>query len=160
MFEAVANGVVCVPREIYAVHRLQEEMIEVEVLVLLRFTTLLGIHEFEFVPGTESEFRTGLRADTYPVKTLGSRLRAVGLDGNRETDEVECRHRFSVELEQRLAARANEKRVNTRLRRLWQRSGYRSSKVVRSAEAGSPRPVRSDKVSVAEAADRTSTVLL
>jgi hypothetical protein len=53
MLEAKAHRQLCVVSLLWTVHRLQEKMVEFEVLEETRFRTLLRIHELQFVTGPE-----------------------------------------------------------------------------------------------------------
>src|SRR5437868_12452755 len=73
-----------------AVHRLQEEVGEVEALVAVRLGTVLGIDQLELVACGDHQRSGGFRTHAQPVDSRRRRDRAVGLDRDLEAGRVEC----------------------------------------------------------------------
>ncbi len=71
----------------------------------------LRIDQLQLVARRQHQRRGGLRADADPVEAGRRRLRAVGLDRDREAAGVERVDQRGVELEQRLAAGADDEAV-------------------------------------------------
>src|SRR5947199_5012622 len=87
---------------IRTVHRLQEEMAEVETGVALGLTAFLAVHELQFVAPRDNELCVRLGADADPVDPRGYGQRAVRLDGDLEVVPVQRVDQRRVQLEQRL----------------------------------------------------------
>jgi hypothetical protein len=90
MCEAVLNGKLCVLFTTRAVHRLQEKVLEVKMLVKLRLGILLREDEFQFMPGAQDQLRVSLRTHTNPINSQWCRPRAVCFDGNFKSFLMKC----------------------------------------------------------------------
>jgi hypothetical protein len=91
-----------------AVHRLEEEMIEIERLEFLRRRPGLGVHELELIALPLNQLRPGLRADADPVYGIGGGPRPIGLDGHVEALLMKALYERLVQLEKRLASRTDD----------------------------------------------------
>ena len=128
-----------------------------------RASKLLGLgarlreHQLELVALLQHQLRAGLGRDAHPVEPLGRRPGAVGLHRHLEAARVQRVHQRRVELQQRLAAGADDelalgRAVPRQVDRVRQRVGARER-----AAAGA---VGAHEVGVAEAADGPLAVAL
>src|SRR6266567_5082919 len=91
------------------VHRLKKEMLERKMLELRRRRSRLRIHQLQFIPALLHQFRPALGAHADPVDPRRGFHRAVGLNRDLESLGMQGGNKARVELQQRLAARANHK---------------------------------------------------
>lgn len=84
MLKAVLHRLRRVQGPIGAIHRLQEEMLEREVLEQVGTSPLLRKHELEFIPSSQRKICPRLRTHADPVKIGGGRFRAVCLNRHLE----------------------------------------------------------------------------
>src|SRR4051794_24388264 len=141
------------------VHRLEEEMPEVERGVPLGLGALLRVYQLELVARAHSERRLCLRAHAYPVE-LGRRIhRAIGLDRDFEPRRVQCPDQRRIELKERLASGADHERPRGRIPGgPWGGDG-RGQRVGRG-ELAAAGTVRADELRVAEPAHGLGPILL
>jgi hypothetical protein len=125
--QAVAKGSIQVLLKVGTVQRLQEEVLEGQMNVVVRRGARLGVDQLEFVALTDHQFRVRLGADTDPIDAGRWHQRAVGLDRDDESAVVQRPYCFLVQLQQRFAAGADDE-----------------SPVVVAADV--PRPDRSDGI--------------
>src|SRR5712692_1158129 len=104
MREAVAHSQRRVARALGPVHRLEEEVAEVEPDIALGLGAPLREYELELVAASHHELGAGLGADADPVDPRRDQTSAVRLDGHFEAPAVHPDDERLVELEQRLAA--------------------------------------------------------
>src|SRR5512147_1173577 len=92
------------------VHRLEEEVREVERLeaLRLRIRLTLRVDELQLVTAGEHERRVGLGTHADVIDAFGRGLRAVRLDGDLEAAGVQRPHGLRVELEEGLTAGAHD----------------------------------------------------
>src|SRR5262249_23099384 len=102
-----------------------------------------------------NELRADLWAATDPVNPRRRDPRSVGLDRDLESDRVQGDHQFFVQLQERLAAGANDKRGRPVAGGvLFPLGGDSSCESVCGRKLSTPRAVGSDEIRVAKAADR------
>lgn len=89
----VGHAVVCGGLGVFgllgAVHGLEEEVLEVQVLDVGGREVRLGVDEFEFVAPGGQEAGAGFGADAEPVDAGGGLSGAVGFDGDHEAAGME-----------------------------------------------------------------------
>src|SRR6185312_1607536 len=158
MGEAEIDGERGVARALRPVHRLQEEMAERQALEILGRDSGLRKDQLQLVAGAERERRARLGADADPVEAAGRRAGAVGLDGDREALGMERLDERTVELEQRLAAGADDEARRRRLGGPGAADG--AGELRRRRETAAARAVGADEIGVAEAAYRVGAVRL
>src|SRR5260221_418413 len=156
MREAEAHGEGGVARAIGPVNRWQEEMAERQRLEFLGIDAVLRKHQLQLVAGSERRRGAGLGADADPVEPARRRAGAVGLDGDGEAFGMERVDQDRVELQQRLAAGADDEGPRPRLG--GPGAAHRGSEVERSGEAPAAGPVSADEIGVAEAARRGGAI--
>jgi hypothetical protein len=88
MLQAIRDGALRVFEHFGPVHRLQQKMLESEVLVCGR-RHALRIDELELVAAPHLERRIGLGTDAHPVEARGQLERAVGLDRHLESARMQ-----------------------------------------------------------------------
>lgn len=108
MLEAVGYGALRVPLATGAIHGLQEEVREVEMLEAIWLRSFLGEHELQFVACSKDEVGTRLGADTQPVQPARRGLGPVGLNGYFEAPLLKSSDEHVVQLQQRLTTRAHD----------------------------------------------------
>lgn len=96
------------------IHRLQEEVPEVEVGEAFRFRSLLRKDQLEFMSRTEYKLRPGFRADAHPIDATGRRLRAVRFNGDLEAELMQGRDKIIIELQQRFTTSADNEAADVR----------------------------------------------
>src|SRR5579871_1233367 len=114
MLQAIAQSEFGVFLATWAIHWLQEEVPEVQMLEALRLCSLLREDELQFLPGLEDERCARLGTHANPINAGRRQLRAVGFDGNLKALGVQCPDQRFVKLEQRLAPGADDEAL-----RLW-----------------------------------------
>jgi hypothetical protein len=97
-----------IPGYVRPIHGLEKKIIEVECLELLRHGAWLRKYELDLASCRLNERRSRLRADAYPVDAVRCRLRSVGFDSQGETPVVYRADECVIDLEQRLAAGADD----------------------------------------------------
>src|SRR2546422_79970 len=131
---------------------------ESEMLEALGLGTRLREHELQLIAAFYDERRAGLGADADPVDAVRHRLRAVGFDRDAKPALVQRLEERRIELQERLAAGANDEAVlfhavrPGREHRVSERHGV--------GEATAPRSVGAHEVGIAEAAHRGRAILL
>ena len=108
VLEAVAQGESGVGLDFRPVHGLEEEVLEIEPFQSLRRHIGLGEDELQLLTSTQEKFRPSLRADRDPVDSRGRPHRTIGLYGDFEPPLLESGDEPIVELQQRLAASADD----------------------------------------------------
>ena len=117
---------------------------------------ILGVDELEFITARLRKRRITLRADAEPVDPGRCRDRTVALDADLETTRVQRLYRGLIELQQGLAARADD--IAALASRPCRRHGI--GEVIGARKLATARPVGADKIGVAETTYRVGTVLL
>src|SRR5471030_3006637 len=87
-----------------AVHRLNEEIVEVQAFVGRQVLLGLRDYDLDFIALADHQLGTHLRADADPVDAGRHRQGAVGFDGDLEAHRVHRGDQLQVQLQQRLAA--------------------------------------------------------
>src|SRR6185503_20463945 len=100
--EAVLDRRSCVFGEVRTVHRLQEELLEVQRLQRRRIERRLRKYQLQLIAAAENPFRSGLRTHADPIDATRRRLRPVRLDGDLEADCVQGVDGIGVQLKKRL----------------------------------------------------------
>ena len=90
-----------------SVHRLKEEVLEIEFLVHFRTCANLRENEFQFVPRAKFEFRMCFWAHTYPINVRTCGLGPICFDGYLEPDSVESIDQRLIQLEEGFTSSAN-----------------------------------------------------
>ena len=150
MGEAVGDGVAGVVGESRSVHRLEKEILEVEVLEQRRIEIRLRKNELELAAACLNQGGPRFWADTNPVQTCWCWLSAVCLDSNREPSLVQGIDRRVVELEQRFATGANDEALVLFVDRPSR--GNRRSEVAGGRKLAAVGP-DSNKIGITEVAD-------
>ena len=141
-----------------AVHRLQEEVVEVAVARSARAAPpSCGIDELQLVAASEHGLGPGLRADADPVESRRA-ASSVPLVSTAISKPPACSASISVgvELQQRLAAGADDEAAGPAVGAAGQCAATRAGQVVGGAELAAAGAVGADEVGVAEPADRAS----
>lgn len=110
MGQAIVQRGLSVGLDVWAVHWLEHERFKIQSRKTLRPRQFLRIDQLEFVSVSERQFGAGLWAHADPIKSAGGWLRAVRFDGNLNPHGMERVDRRLVELQQRLASSADDKR--------------------------------------------------
>jgi N-glycosylase/DNA lyase len=159
MLQTVADSGVSVDVRVRAVHRLHDEAREVETHQGVEVETILRKHYFQFVTAALEELGPGFGRDAHPVNANRHGVCAVRLDGDGKAHGVEGVDELGVELQGRLAARADQPRSvprgRTSTRPACGRSVRQRLRRVVSAAAGT---IDADEVGVAERAGRRCAV--
>ncbi len=160
MREAVGDRARDVGVELGAVHRLQEEVLEVGVGEALRRGVRLRVDELELVAAQQHGGRARLGADADPVDAVGRLERAVRLDGDLEARLVQ-----RADERRRPSAGAARRRCRRRAacrgrRRLGHCAATASASSCGGVELAAAVAVGADEVGVAERADGRGAVLL
>src|ERR1700722_14732925 len=108
MFEAICQRKGRVLFTGRTIHRLQVEMPKLHLLELLGFGAGLRIDQLQLISATLLKPCAGLWADANPTESGRNGDGSVGLNGNFKTAGVQRIDEFIVELQQWLAARAND----------------------------------------------------
>src|SRR5476649_1852116 len=138
------------------VHRLNEEIIEVQAFVGRQVLLGLRDYDLDFIALADHQLGTHLRADADPVDAGRHRQGAVGFDGDLEAHRLHRGDQLQVQLQQRLAAGEDHVfagRVSVRPQRVdgrRQRFGR--------GELAAALAVGADEVGVAELADGAGAV--
>ena len=156
MVEAVLHGQLGGDGAVGSVHRLQEEVREVEVLVALRRCVVLGEHELELVAARHDRLGVGLWRHAHPVDSGGHLDRPVRLDRDLEAVCVERVDECDVELQERFAAGAHD--VGSALARPWPVRLDVGRQLVGRVEHAATLAVGPHEVGVAEPAHRSGAV--
>src|SRR5258708_4571005 len=154
MGEAVLDGRRRVRLAVGTIHRLEEEVGEVEVLVPLGFSAFLPVDELQLVAVGHHDIGVGLRAHAHPVDPVWYRQSSVGLDGDLEAAVVQRRDQWPVELHQRLTTRTHDEAG-----RAGDLVGV-GGELVRTGEMTTAGSISADEVGVAKAADGGGALLL
>src|SRR5207249_603250 len=104
-------------------------------LIPLRFCAELREHELEFVALPKDQVGAGLRTHANPVDTRRRDPGAVRLDRDLEALTVEGLNQLLIELEERLASGADDKRTRLRGCLLRPRPRDRGGEVLTRVEA-------------------------
>src|SRR5687768_14665384 len=159
MRETVLHGERRVPLLLRSIHRLQEEVAEIERLESLGHRRRLRKDELQLVARREHEWCVRLRADADPVDARRCALRAVRLDRDLEAGVVQRRDELLVELQQRLATGADDERPGAAhpLPRPLRHHGARERGGILELPAVRTGP---DEVGIAEGAGGVRAILL
>ena len=95
--QAVIDSELGIPGSFGSVHRLQEEVLEIESLEILRRRVLLRVNELELAAGRLDERCARFGADADPIERCGCRSGAVGLDRDFEPALVQLGDQILVE---------------------------------------------------------------
>ena len=96
MGKAVLDGSLSVLIDLRSVHRLKEEVIELEIFEVGRVSPVLRKYQLQLTSSIEHERRTRLRAHADPVQALNRRLGTVGLDSYLEALSMERADKVDV----------------------------------------------------------------
>ena len=140
------------------VHRLKQEMREVELFDLRRIERVLRIDQLQLVAGTLHQLGAGLGADADPVDRARHGQRAVGLDGDLEARSMQRTDQLLVDLQHRLAAGQHHVRRRAGIAAPHFAAG--AGEVFRRGEFAAAWPVGADEIGVAEIADGAGAVLV
>ena len=94
-----------------AIHGLQKHMLEIQPFICVEVLSVLRDHDLQLVATRDNQLRAHLRAHAHPVDALGHSDGAVGLDRDLEAACVQRVDQGRVELQQRLATRADNERL-------------------------------------------------
>ena len=111
MIEAICQRKSRIQLAVGTIHGLQEKIPELQIFEHLRLSAGLRIDQLQLVATPLLKPRAGLRADTYPIEVVRSGDGSVSLNGNFETARVQRVDHLLIELQQWLAAGANDKSV-------------------------------------------------
>src|SRR5689334_1538512 len=90
MLQAIVRGKLGVALALRAVHRLQKEMLKIQMLKALWLRAFLGIDKFEFLPVCQDQRRASLGTHTNPIDARWWLLCAVGFNSNLKALLVQC----------------------------------------------------------------------
>jgi hypothetical protein len=107
VLKAIAHGELRIVYSLGTIHRLQEEITEVEPGKARRVRSFLRKDQFEFMAGAQHKIGLSLRTDANPIDLAWGQLCAIGFNGDREAEVMEGSHKGVIELEQRLTACAH-----------------------------------------------------
>src|SRR5262245_56897386 len=91
------------------IHGLQPKVLETKTCQLVRIEPLLGIDELKFIAAVHPQRRTSHRADTHPIETARYFAGAIRLDRSLKAASVNSGEHGTIELQQGLPARENDK---------------------------------------------------
>src|ERR1043165_8188418 len=142
------------------VHRLQEEVTKIQMNELLRIGPQLRKDKLQFITKEQNQFGADLRTAANPIDAAWWQPSPVGFYRHLKSLGVESLNEGFVQLLQRLAAGTDDKRWSAVARCVARPFGMdRLSKRLRRIKLSSTRTISADEVRVAEAADRTGTIL-
>src|SRR5436190_1427663 len=146
-------------RQLVSVYRLERKMIKRQRFEALRLRLGfdLWVYELQLIPVDQPQRRVRLGAHTDPVDSPGCELGPVRLDRDLESARVEGVYQGVIELEQRLAAGADDERRSMGADRPDR--GYAVCQRVRVGELSTVRP-DTDEVRVAEGAHGAMAIVL
>jgi len=154
IFQAISDGRLDIGSLRRTIHRLEQKMVKGQFGIGWGQGARLGVDEFEFITAVQQERRTRFRADTEPIDAGRAQDRAIGFDGNPKALLVQGGGQRFVELQQRLAAGADDQTMVVAL--FWPKISQglgQSLGVIKTSGVGS------DKIGIAELADRPGTIL-
>jgi hypothetical protein len=157
MGSAIRDRKLRVARALRAVHRLQKEMRESEALVACRLRSCLRKHELELVAVLDGEGRLRLGTHADPVDASRHGLRSIRLDGDAKAACAQRVQQRLVQLQQRLAAGANDEAV--RFNTGWPCCENGLGERIGIRKAAASWAVGSDEVGIAESAYRPRAIL-
>jgi len=99
-----SSGVLCLA---WAIHGLKKPAVKPEVCKALRLHPELGIDELELIPGGLHQVCSRFWAYANPVDACGDGACSIRLDSDHEASRVQGIHDGTIQLEGRLASRAN-----------------------------------------------------
>jgi len=158
MIEAEPDGQVGIRGPIWPVHRLQKEVGEFKLLKLERIGICLRKDKLQFIAGCLHQGGSGLGAYADPVDACGSGQSPVGFDGNLEVAGVQGVDERAVDLQQGLAAGADDESARFRCAAPFFGDGV--GEVIGGGELSSAGPVHIDKIGVAELTYRGGAIAL
>src|SRR5260364_211263 len=91
------------------VHRLHKKMCEIERLILSQALVVLRNHDFELIALRDNQLSVRFWADANPINARQYGQRAVGFNRDCKTRAMQRVDQCIVELQHRLAARADDK---------------------------------------------------
>ena len=138
------------------IHRLEKKMIELELLEFLGRRAPLRVDELELVARLLNQTRTGFRTDADPVYGSWRVSRAIRLDCHTEPTLVEAVNQRLIELQQRLAAGADDKALVIAV--AAPRAGNGVGEILSRRESSTV-GTRPHEVRIAELTDRARTIL-
>src|SRR5260363_148761 len=139
------------------VHRLHKKMCEIERLILSQALVVLRNHDFELIALRDNQLSVRFWADANPINAWQYGQRAVGFKRDCKTRAMQRVDQCIVELQHRLAARADDKAP----RFVWwpQRGDHRCERVGRSVFTA-VLTVKPDEIRITEAAHRARAIFL
>ena len=153
VLEAVARREFGVRLELGAVHRLQEEVFELQPLELRGSNPMLRVDELQLVARALLDHGASLGAHADPVDT-GRRLEcAVRFDRDLEAESVEARDERFVELQEGFTARHHNKAFGCAIAEPLTRNFFSKLLCVRKLRS-------TDKIGVAKLADGACSIFL
>src|ERR1700688_529926 len=111
MLQAIAQRQTRVRFPRGTIHRLEKEILEIEVLIHFRRRTNLWEDKFEFMPGSKLEFGLCFGTNADPVDVSACRLGSVGLNRNLKTNPMKGIDQGLVQLQERFAPGTDHKRL-------------------------------------------------
>src|SRR5262245_31482893 len=156
MIEAISDRRHSIGDKLFAIHRLQIKMREIEAREILWPNPLLRKNQLELGAGSGNERRVCFWADTNPVEPFGGHQRAIGLDRGFESARMDRTDQGRVKLQQGLAAGENNKAV---FRACRPGAFNRGGKHFRILETTAAIPVRAGEIGIAELANSRRAVL-
>lgn len=158
MAKAVLEGQTGIFLAAGTIHRLEEEMIEIEMSIALRFGTGLRVNEFQFVPLFNEEPGIGFGTHAHPVHSARYGQGAIGFDGHLEVLIVKGRYCGFIQLQQGFASRADDVGSITRPV-VGPEPGNCPGQICRVGIAPTMLPVHTPEVGIAKSADGLVPVL-
>src|SRR5262249_52855531 len=112
MGKAILQCAPSIRGQIGTVHGLQNEVVEVEAFVLMRFSAWLRINQLQLVTLLQHELRAGLGTDTDPIDPGWGYSRSIRLDGDFEFALAQRLNEGFIHLQNRSTAGADNKPAN------------------------------------------------
>jgi len=157
--EAVSDGRLGVPIALGTIHRLQEEVAEIQIFECRWVDAILGENDFQFVATLKDQWHPSLRTHAEPINSRRRWLRAVRLDSDSEAHIMESVHKIVVHLEKGLSSCTDNERTGTAIP-LGPLLVDCCGEFFGAIEPTATRAVNSNEVRVTEATRRRSTITL
>src|SRR5450830_216875 len=155
----VLNLFNCQPRvtcSLEPIHRLQQEMLKVQLFIVGQHLCLLRNDDFKLITFDDLQFGAHLGTHANPVDTGRNRNRAIGLDGNLKADRMHAGNQSLIQLQQRFTA--GKHHIFTGCIRSRPQAVDRLRHLIAGLELTAALTVGADKVSIAKLANRRAAV--
>lgn len=133
------------------VHRLQIEVLKIQIFKGRRINPILGKDDLQFITTLKIQRSPRLWTHADPVNARWRRPRTIRFDRYGATYGVKCAHQVIVYLKKRLSSGADDERASVRAL-LGPLLSNRCGKIFGALKPGATRTIGSNEVSIAEAA--------